>query len=64
MDFVEDIRIGKECTETRFSAEEDGPPAIGCAGIILWIGIAKDTPTQGDELFVLLGLWNRSRHTK
>lgn len=64
MDFVEDIRVGKERTETRFGAEEDRPPAIGCTWIILRVGIAKDPPAEGDELFVFFWLRNRPGHVE
>lgn len=56
MYFVEDIRVGKERAEAGFGAKEDRLPVVGCAGIILRIGIAEDPTTQGNELFVFFRL--------
>lgn len=53
MHFIENIRVGEECAEAGFGAEEDRPSTIRCAGIILRIGVAKDPSAQGDELFML-----------
>ena len=52
MDFIEDIRVGKECAETRFGAEPDRPRAVDGTRIILRIGVAEDPSAEGDELFV------------
>ena len=51
MDFVENIRVGKECTETGLGAEQDRSSAIFDAREVSGIRFAKDTSTQGDELF-------------
>ena len=50
MDFVEDIRVGKERAQTGIGAKQDGPSAIFSTWIIRRICIAEDTSTQGDEL--------------
>lgn len=52
MDFVEDIRVGKEGTKARFGAEKNRPPAISGARIVLRVGVAEDPSAQRDELFV------------
>ena len=54
MDFVEEIWVGEERAEAGFGAEQDRPPAIFGARIVLRIGIAENTPTEGDELFGFL----------
>ena len=54
MDFIEDLRVGEEGAETGFGAEQNRPPAIFGARIVLWIGITKDPPAEGDELFGFL----------
>lgn len=56
MDFIEHIRVGKECAETRFGTEEDLPSAVGGTRIILRISVAENSPAEGDELFMFFGL--------
>ena len=50
MDFVENIRIGKESAEAGFGAEQDRPSAVFGAWEIGGVGIAEDTSAEGDEL--------------
>jgi len=50
MDFVENIRVSEERTEAGLGAEVDRPAAILSARKIGWIGVAKDAPTESDEL--------------
>jgi len=50
MDFVENIRVGKEGAKTGIRAEQDHPPAILDAWIVGRIRVAEDSSTQGDEL--------------
>jgi hypothetical protein len=54
MGFVEDILVSKESTKTGISAKQDRSSAVFDAGIVIRIGIAKDTSAQGDELFAML----------
>jgi hypothetical protein len=54
MNFIEQVGVGQERAETGVRTEKDCPPSIGGARVILWIGIAKDSPTEGDKLFVFL----------
>src|SRR5215208_1597751 len=56
MNFVEDIGVGEERAETGYGAEQNRPPAVLGAGIILRIGITEDPPAEGDKWFVFLGL--------
>ena len=51
MDFVEYIRISKECTQARLCAQQDHPSAIFGAGIVGRVSVAEDASAQGDELF-------------
>jgi hypothetical protein len=55
MDFIENIRVGEECAETRFGAEIDGPAAVLSAREISGIGIAEDPPAEGDKARMLFG---------
>jgi len=56
MDFVEDIRVGEKGAETGVGTQENRPPAIFHAWVILRICITKNTSAEGDELFCLLVL--------
>lgn len=49
MDFVEDIRVSKECTQAGFCAEIDRPAAVLNAREVAWIRIAEDSSAEGDE---------------
>jgi len=51
MDFVENIRIGKERTKAGLCAEQDRPSAVFGAWEVGGIGITEDTSAEGDELF-------------
>ena len=50
MDFVEDIRVGKERAETGIGAKQDRPSAIFGTWIVRDVRVAKDSSAQGDEL--------------
>ncbi len=50
MDLVENIGVGKECTETGFGTKQDRPPAVFSTRKVGGIGITEDTSAQGDEL--------------
>jgi len=50
MDFVENVRVGKEGTEAGTGAEQDRPSAVFDAGIVGGVRVAEDASTQGDEL--------------
>jgi hypothetical protein len=50
MDFVEDVRVGEECTETGLCAEIDRSATVLGARKISWIGIPEFSPTERDEL--------------
>lgn len=54
MNFVENIRISKECAETGFGAEVDRSAVILGARKIGGIGIAEDPPAEGDEAWIFL----------
>ncbi len=54
MDFIEDIRVSQECTETGFGAEIDRPAAIFDAREISGVRVAEFSPTEGDETGVFL----------
>ena len=50
MNFVENIRVGKEGAKTGFGTEQDRSSVIFGAWEVGGIGITEDTSTQGDEL--------------
>lgn len=52
MDFVEDLRVGEECTESGFFAEIDPPATIFGAWIVSGIGIAEDSSAESDKALV------------
>ena len=52
MDFVEQIRVGKERAMTGFGAEVDCPPMVFGAWEVYGICVAEDASAQGDELAV------------
>lgn len=54
MDFIEDIRVSEECTETGFSTEIDRPAAIFGTREIGRICIAEDPSAEGDEAIVFV----------
>ncbi len=64
MYFIEDIRVGEKCTETGFRAEQNRPPSMGSARVILRVRVAEDTATQGNEVFVLFMLERKFRHVR
>ena len=51
MYFIEQIRVGQERAETGFCAEEDRPSLVFGVREIGRIGVLKNAPAQGDELF-------------
>ena len=51
MDFVENIRVGKECTETGLGAEQDRSSAVFSAREVSGIRFAEDTSAESDKLF-------------
>lgn len=57
MDFVENIWVRQERTEAGFGAKINRPAAVLRAGEIRRVGIAKDSPAEGDEarMFLLVG---------
>ena len=52
MDFVEDFRVGQECTDTGFCEEIDPPATIFGAWIVSGIGIAEDSSAESDKALV------------
>jgi len=50
MDFVEDIRVGKERPQTGLGAKQDRPSTVLDPRIIGRFYISKDASTQSDEL--------------
>ena len=54
MDFVEDIRVGKERAEAGSGAEIDRSATVLGAREIVRIGIAEDPPAKADEALVFL----------
>lgn len=59
MDFVENLRVGKERAQAGFGAEQEGSSAVLGAGEVSRVGAAEDASAQGDELgrtaeFILL----------
>ena len=53
MNFVENIRVGKEGAKTGFGTEQDRSSVIFGAWEVGGIGITEDTSTQGDELLTI-----------
>jgi len=49
MDFVKNIRVGKEGIEAELGAKVDRPTAIFGARKILRVGIVEDAPAERDE---------------
>ncbi len=49
MDFIEDFRVGKECTQAGVGAEVDNSASIFDAREILRVCIAEDPPAERDE---------------
>lgn|GEM_PF-3057237 len=49
MDFVENIRVGKERAQAGLGAEMDRPTAIFGARKVSRIRVAEDPPAEGDE---------------
>lgn len=54
MDFIKDVGVGKKCTQAGFGAEQNCPPAIFGARIVLRIRITKNPSAQSDKLFVFV----------
>lgn len=62
MNLIKEIGVGDKCAETGFGTEQNRPPAIGGARIVLWIRVSKDSPTQGHERFMFFTLGWSFRH--
>ena len=54
MDFIEDVRFGKECAKAGLCAEIDRPAAVLDARKIGRVGVAEDPATERDEACMLL----------
>lgn len=63
MDFVENIRIGEERTQTGFCAEIDRPAAIFDSREVCRIGVAEHTSAECNEAWMFLRFERFERHT-
>ena len=63
MDFVENIRVGEERTQTGFRAEIDRPAATFDSREVCRIGVAEHPSTEGNEAWILLRFERLERHT-
>ena len=63
MDFVKNIRVGEERTQTGFGAEINHPAAIFDSREVCRIGVAEPTSAEGNESWILLQFERLERHT-
>ena len=63
MDFVENVWVGEERTQTGVCAEIDGPATIFDAWKVCRIGVAEDAPAEGNKAWMFLLFEGFERHT-
>lgn len=63
MDFVENVGVGEERTETGICAEINGPATIFDAWKVCRIGVAEDASAEGNKAWMFLLFEGFERHT-